>query len=234
LSGRERLERHPFVEAGLVEVQDEGSQIAALLLEAEPGQQILDLCAGAGGKALALAGQMLNRGQIYATDAARRRLDAARPRLDRAGARNVQLRAIRSEEDPWLDQFRDRLDRVLVDAPCTGVGRWRREPDARWRLTPDDLARATALQARLLDAASRLVKPGGRLVYVVCSPLPAEGERQIEAFLERRPDFAPLAAADAWRRTLAGEPPQDASPWLLLSPARTKTDGFFAAILHRA
>jgi 16S rRNA (cytosine967-C5)-methyltransferase len=177
---------------------------------------------------------MLNRGQIYATDTARRRLDAARPRLDRAGARNVQLRAVRSEYDPWLDQFRDRLDRVLVDAPCTGVGRWRREPDARWRLTPDDLARAVEAQARLLDAAARLVKPGGRLVYVVCSLLPAEGERQVEAFLNRRPDFAALPAADSWRRALAGEPPHDGAPWLVLSPARTGTDGFFAAILRRA
>jgi 16S rRNA (cytosine967-C5)-methyltransferase len=177
---------------------------------------------------------MLNRGQIYATDTARRRLDAARPRLERAGARNVQLRAIRSEEDPWLDQFRDRLDRVLVDAPCTGTGRWRREPDARWRLAPEDLARAAATQGRLLDAAARLVKPDGRLVYVVCSLLPAECERQIEAFLARRPDFAPLPVAEIWRRTLDGEPPADGSPWLLLSPARTGTDGFFAAILRRA
>jgi len=234
LPGRDRLERHPFVDGGLVEVQDESSQLAALLTDAQPGQQVLDFCAGAGGKALALAGQMLNRGQIYACDVSRRRLEAARPRLERAGARNVQLRPIRSEQDPWLDGFRERLDRVLVDAPCSGSGRWRRDPHARWRFGPDDLARAVELQARLLDSAARLVRPGGRLVYAVCSLLPAEGEAQVEAFLGRRPDFAPRPAAGIWRGFAPGEPPPGTGPWLVLTPARSGTDGFFVAILEKS
>lgn len=233
LRSRERLERHPFFDAGLVEVQDEGSQLAALLVDAQPGHQVLDLCAGAGGKSLALAAQMLNRGQIYATDVARRRLDAARPRLERAGVRNVQLHAIRSETDPWLDQFAGRLDRVLIDAPCSGSGRWRRDPEARWRLTPMDLERAVDLQDRLLQAGARLVRPSGRLIYAVCSLLPTEGERRIEAFRASRPDFALLPPAEVWSEAIGGACPDGGAPWLTLTPQRHGCDGFFVAILQK-
>jgi 16S rRNA (cytosine967-C5)-methyltransferase len=216
------VEQHPAYLAGAVEVQDEGSQLACLACEAQPGMTVVDLCAGAGGKTLALAAAMGNRGRLIASDSNRDRLSRLAPRAERAGASIIETLLLDpgKELDRLADHIR-RADVVLVDAPCSGTGTWRRNPEARWRLTPERLARLTALQARLLDVGAALVKPGGRLVYVVCSLLPDEGDAQIDAFLGAGPGWAPTAFA------LPTEPA--AVERAVLSPARHGTDGFFVA-----
>jgi 16S rRNA (cytosine967-C5)-methyltransferase len=201
--------------AGLVEVQDEGSQMVALAVAAEPGMRVCDFCAGAGGKTLALAAAMDNKGQIVACDTSTKRLEGATVRLRRAGAHNVERRALENERDPWVKKHKGAFDRVLVDAPCTGTGTWRRNPDARWTLAKAEIAELTAKQARILDSAARLVKPGGRLIYATCSILPEENEAQADAFLAGHPDFARHG------------------PDLSLSPAKDGTDGFFVACFAR-
>jgi len=220
---------------GLVEIQDEGSQLVAALVDAQPGMQVADYCAGAGGKTLAIAAGMNNKGRVVALDVYESRLDRSAQRLRRAGAHNVERRAIDADNRKWLKRQAGAFDRVLVDVPCTGSGTWRRNPDGRWTLRPEDLAELVPKQAAILDAASRLVKPGGGLVYATCSVLPAENERQIEGFLERHPDFAIVPVADIWRDALASEPPPEvaAGPYMRLSPLRHGTDGFFAATLVR-
>ena len=216
---------------GWVDIQDEGSQIAALITGAAPGRQAVDYCAGGGGKSLALSAMMDNRGQIYASDADRRRLDAMKTRIARAGVRNVQLLAPRPDADIWEDKY-DRMDTVLVDAPCSGLGAIRRHPDAAWRLSPDRLDELIGLQQLLLDEAARLVAPGGRLVYVTCSVLVAENAAQAAAFLQRHPDFSPLDWRDCWP-PMATRPPVQDGPFLTLTPASTATDGFFIALFQR-
>ena len=217
---------------GLIEVQDEASQIAALLVEAGPGLAVADLCAGAGGKSLALAAAMADRGRLVALDRDRARLERARPRLARAGVTCCALQTLSDDDDPWLAAEAGAFDRVLVDAPCSGSGAWRRNPDARWRLTPEALASLEATQAALLDSAATLLRPGGRLVYATCSLIAAENGAQIEALLGRRPDLALLPYGPVWRRALGTAPPDDAEP-LTLTPARHGTDGFFVALLER-
>ena len=218
---------------GLVEVQDEGSQLAALLVDARPGMRVVDFCAGAGGKTLALAAAMENRGHLVACDIAARRLERATERLRRAGASMVQRNALTSARDKWVKRHAQSFDRVLVDAPCTGTGTWRRNPDARWRLTPADIEELTALQADILDSASRLVRPGGRLVYVTCSLLCEENEAQIAHFLDAHADFSVVPIAAVWAEAVGGDCPARGE-MLRLSPARHGTDGFFVAIVARA
>ncbi|MGE0829433.1 MAG: RsmB/NOP family class I SAM-dependent RNA methyltransferase [Hyphomonadaceae bacterium] len=216
---------------GWFEVQDEGSQLAAHLAGAEPGMQIADVCAGGGGKTLALAAMMQNKGQIYAHDVDGRRLAPIRERLDRAGARNVQIRPPTRAGDALAD-LAGRMDVVLVDAPCTGSGTWRRAPDAKWRLRPNALELRLREQREALALAAPLVKPGGRLVYVTCSILPEENEDQIAAFMAANIDFRaePLAAEEAVRAASSAR--GEALQW---TPLRTGTDGFFiAALRHRA
>jgi 16S rRNA (cytosine967-C5)-methyltransferase len=214
-------------QGGLVEIQDEGSQLVANLVDARPGMQIADYCAGAGGKTLAIAAGMNNKGRVVAMDVLDSRLDRSAQRLRRAGAHNVERRSI-ADNAKWLKRQKQSFDRVLVDAPCTGTGTWRRNPDGRWTLAPQDLAELVPKQAAILDAAARLVKPGGGLVYATCSVLPAEDERQIEAFVERHPEFSVVPVVDV------GMLPETASgPYLRLSPLRHGTDGFFAAALVR-
>ena len=222
-------------QSGLVEVQDEGSQLVAGLVDAQPGMSIADYCAGAGGKTLAIAALMNNKGRVVAMDVLESRLDRSAQRLRRAGAHNVERRALDSDNRKWLKRQAGAFDRVLVDAPCTGTGTWRRNPDARWTLRPEDLAELVPKQAAILDAAARLVKPGGGLVYATCSILPAENERQVEAFLERHPDFAVVPVADVWQDAQGAEAPAEiaSGPYLRLSPLRHGTDGFFAATLVR-
>jgi len=232
LGGRARIAGHRVLAEGWAEVQDEGSQIVAALVDAEPGQWVLDLCAGAGGKSLAIAAAMAGRGQVHALDVDRQRLAGLTPRLRRSGADNIQPRALDSLEDRWLDKHRGRFDRVLLDVPCTGTGTWRRDPDQRQRINPDRLGRYRATQARLLDRAAPLVKPGGRLVYATCSLLPAEDEDQVERFLAVQPGFARMAVGEIWPRALGGTCPVP-GPDLLLTPRRHHTDGFFAAVLQR-
>jgi 16S rRNA (cytosine967-C5)-methyltransferase len=232
--------RAPHVEAetahgkGWVEVQDEGSQVAALLSGAGPRLQVLDLCAGAGGKTLALAAQMQNTGQIYAYDADKRQLRPIFERLKRAGVRNVQV--MEAGDEAALSALGPRFDVVLIDAPCSGSGTWRRKPDAKWRLKPANIPERQAEQAQVLDLGARLVKPGGRLVYVTCSVLPEENADQIAAFLAGHADYALLPYAEAWRAQLGSEPPDSAdarSDTLQLTPASHGTDGFFIALLRR-
>jgi 16S rRNA (cytosine967-C5)-methyltransferase len=199
---------------GWIEVQDEGSQLVAQLVNAQPGELGIDFCAGAGGKTLALAAAMENRGRILAWDVAELRFKKMKPRLVRAGADNVQRRLLTSEEDPFIDQFREAADWVLVDAPCTGTGIWRRSPDLRRRTSESDLVEAVEQQRKILGSAARLVKPGGRLVYATCSIFRVENERQREWFLASQPGF-------------------EGGDMLRLFPHEHGTDGFFGAVLER-
>jgi 16S rRNA (cytosine967-C5)-methyltransferase len=217
---------------GLVEVQDEGSQLIALLADARPGQRVADYCAGAAGKSLAMAATMGNRGHLVACDVSAPRLEGATRRMRRAGVQNAERHLLVSG-DKWRKRRARSFDRVLVDAPCTGTGTWRRNPDARSRTTASDLAELCAKQAGILDEASELVRPGGRLVYATCSLLPEEDEEQMRAFLERHPDFAPLPLPALWPALRPGVPAPGEGPYMALSPARHGTDGFFAAVLER-
>jgi 16S rRNA (cytosine967-C5)-methyltransferase len=218
--------------AGRVEVQDEGSQLASLLADARPGMRVVDFCAGAGGKTLALAAAMANRGHLVACDVSAARLERATQRLRRAGASIVQRVPLASARDKWVKRHAQGFDRVFIDAPCTGTGTWRRNPDAKWRLRPQDLAELTALQAEILESAARLAKPGGRVVYVTCSLLTEENEAQVERFLGGHGDFALLPIGEVWRETIGGDPPAGGD-MLRLTPARHGTDGFFVAVLAR-
>lgn len=220
------VERSPAYQDGGFEVQDAGSQFVSLAAGAEPGQQVIDLCAGGGGKTLALAAAMANRGRILACDVDRARLSRLLPRAERAGVTIAETRLLNpGREAEMLADWAERADLVLVDAPCSGTGTWRRNPEARWRLTPDRLARYVATQAALLDVAAGLVRPGGALVHVVCSLLDVEGAGQAQAFLDRHAEWraAPLSP-------VMGRP---RGPGLRLTPLNDSTDGFFVAKMVR-
>jgi 16S rRNA (cytosine967-C5)-methyltransferase len=226
----------PLFLKGGYEIQDEGSQIAALLSGAKAGEQVLDLCAGSGGKTLAMAARMENHGQIFAFDDDPRRLAPIHDRLKRSGARNVQVRSPRGEADVLAD-LAGRIDLVLIDAPCTGTGVWRRSPDAKWRMRPGALEIRVRDQAALLDQAVRFLKPGGRIAYVTCSVLDAENGGQVRAFLARHSDFSvrspaevvkPLGDRGAILRAAALVGPEG----ILLTPRRTETDGFFVSVIR--
>jgi 16S rRNA (cytosine967-C5)-methyltransferase len=229
IDGRRPVTSGPAFQSGLVEIQDEGSQLVAVLVGAAPGMRVVDWCAGAGGKTLALAGAMENRGQIVACDVSAPRLDGAVRRLRRAGVHNVERHLVEAG-DKWLKRRAGTFDRVLVDAPCTGTGTWRRNPDARLRLKATDLDELLPKQASILDSAQSLVRKGGRLVYATCSLLEEENEAQVTSFLLRHPDFAVVPLDRAW--TL-DQPPPNGGDFLSLTPARHGTDGFFAAVLER-
>jgi 16S rRNA (cytosine967-C5)-methyltransferase len=222
LPGRQNITATRAFRAGLVEIQDEGSQLIALAVDAEPGLRVADFCAGAGGKTLALAMLMRNRGHIAACDVSAPRLDGAIRRLRRAGVHNVE-RHLLTADGKWLKRAAGSFDRVLVDAPCTGTGTWRRNPDARTRLSELDLAELLRKQSEILDSAYRLLRNGGQMVYSTCSLLAEENEEQVTAFLSRHPDCAVLPV----------NLPGIGGPYLDLTPARHGTDGFFAAKLQR-
>lgn len=239
----EGAKRHPNVEAeashgrGHFEVQDEGSQIAATLAGAEAGMQVVDYCAGAGGKTLALAAKMNGKGQIHAYDSDRRRLRPLVDRMRRAGVHNIQLRDVPRGGFDGLDDLAGKADLVLVDAPCTGTGIWRRRPEAKWRLRAKALELRCEEQASILRSASRLVRPGGRLVYVTCSILPSENTDQIKSFAEENEQFTVIPYGDVWGKTIGGEAPNSAdgaTDTLLLTPATHGTDGFFIAVMEKA
>ena len=221
--GRPALAAMDIFKDGLVEIQDEGSQMLAVLLGAQAGDQVVDFCAGAGGKTLALAAMMKNKGRVIACDVLERRLKRAAERFRRAGAFNIETRALSSERDPWVKRHKGKFDRVLVDAPCSGVGVWRRNPDARWRVLGPTIDELVPLQQSILESAARLVKVGGRLVYATCSLLDDENSKQIEAFLATHPEFALVP--------YEGESASD--KYLQLTPARHNTDGFFGAAMVR-
>jgi 16S rRNA (cytosine967-C5)-methyltransferase len=231
------LQADPAYLKGWIEIQDEGSQRAALMAGAKPGEQVVDLCAGAGGKTLALAAGMGNHGQIHATDTDKRRLAPIHARLERAGVRNVQIHTPRAGADA-LAGLTGGIDLVVVDAPCTGSGAWRRNPDAKWRVRPGALEQRIGDQAAVLDRAAGLVKPGGRIAYITCSVFDDENGAQVRAFLQRQRGFSVLPVeaitrplgerAYMFRRAVLASP-----EGLLMTPRRTGTDGFFVSLLTR-
>lgn len=231
------IHAEPAFIKGLVEVQDEGSQLAALLCAAKPGEQVLDLCAGAGGKTLAMAAMMQNKGQIFATDDDKRRLASIHERLKRSGARNVQVRTPKSVGGE-IDDLTGRMDLVLIDAPCTGTGAWRRNPDAKWRMRPGALEQRRKEQVEILDRAVPLIKAGGRIGYVTCSVLEEENGAQIQAFLAKHPEFSVQPPAEVIqclgeRAFMFGKAAGLSPEGVLMTPRATDTDGFFASVLRR-
>lgn len=232
LAGRTPITQARAYTQGLVEVQDEGSQLIAAITGARPGMRVADVCAGAAGKTLALAMGMANKGRITACDVSAPRLAGAARRLARAGVDNVETHLF-TPGDKWHKRRAGSFDRVLVDAPCTGSGTWRRNPDARSRTTAQDLAELVAKQHDILSMASVLTRPGGLLVYATCSLLPDEDERQVDRFLAEHAGFSRVPLAEAWGEAgLPGVPPGD-GPDLVMTPARHGTDGFYAAVLRR-
>ena len=231
------IHAEPAFRKGQIEIQDEGSQLAALLAGAAAGEQVVDLCAGAGGKTLALAAAMENRGQIYATDADKRRLIAIHERIARAGVRNVQVRTPAGAADVLAD-LAGRADLVLIDAPCTGTGTWRRNPDAKWRVRPGALGERVKQQDAALERAAALVKPSGRIAYITCSVLGEENDDRVAAFAARHSDFSVEKPANVIpvlgeRAYLFGRAVLICDAGLLMTPRRTETDGFFVSILRR-
>ncbi|MDB2390803.1 RsmB/NOP family class I SAM-dependent RNA methyltransferase [Alphaproteobacteria bacterium] len=238
LTKRTRTDELQEWKKGQFDIQDEGSQIAALLCDARPGMQVADVCAGAGGKSLVMAARMQNKGRVLAIDNSAERLDKSGERLRRAGIHNVERKAV---DDKWgTRKWRAKFDRVVIDAPCSGSGTWRRQVDARWRITPEILARHHATQQGLLEKARAMVLPGGRIIYITCSLLASECEAQIATFLENAPELEMADIGDIWDDTIGrmkgGACPQNAtlnaSGMLRLLPRRDNTDGFFIAIIQ--
>ena len=230
VAGRRPVTAAKAFTEGLVEIQDEGSQLVAALVGAAPGMAVCDWCAGAGGKTLAMAMTMANRGHIVACDVSAPRLEGAVKRLRRAGVHNAERHLVEAG-DKWAKRRAGKFDRVLVDAPCTGTGTWRRNPDGRLRLREMDLAELLPKQAAILDVAERLVRPGGRLIYATCSLLGEENEAQVTGFLARHPQYRVVPLSEAWGEPM---PALSGGVYLSLSPRRFGTDGFFAAVLERA
>src|SRR3954471_12266511 len=222
---------------GAIEVQDEGSQLAALLSAAKPGEQVIDLCAGAGGKTLTLAAMMQGKGRLIATDHDKRQLAPIYERLSRAGVHNADVRTPKGESDT-LGDIRASADLVVIDAPCTGTGTWRRNPDAKWRMRPGALEVRLKDQHQVLDRAAPLVKPGGRIAYITCSVLRPENGEQIRGFIARHPEFAVVPAGEVlgvlWDKAEEFADAVLLSPeGLLMTPRRTGTDGFFVSVLRK-
>jgi 16S rRNA (cytosine967-C5)-methyltransferase len=244
LQGKPALQKTDAFTRGAIEVQDEGSQLLALLVDAHRGEMVVDFCAGAGGKTLALGAAMRSTGRLYAFDVSGHRLDALKPRMARSGLSNVHPAAIAHERDDRVKRLAGKIDRVLVDAPCSGLGTLRRNPDLKWRQKPQAVQELTEKQQAILQSASRMVKSGGRLVYATCSMLPEENELIAQAFSEANPDFAPLNVAQELERLKVPDAASLCSPalsvdestdeqsggtFLRLWPHRHATDGFFAA-----
>ncbi len=232
LSGRVNLQATTAFKGGFVEVQDEGSQLIALLTNAKADQRTIDFCAGGGGKTLALAATMRDGGPLIACDLEEERLNKLAPRLKRASVSNITRQPLTGLDDPWIAANAGTAERVLLDVPCSGAGAWRRNPAAKWRLTPARLESYTKTQQEILHTASHLVAPGGRLIYATCSVLPAENENQIDAFLAANFGFRLLPIGEVWAETIGGNCPC-ANPYLRLTPYRNGTDGFFAAVMER-
>ena len=224
----------PAYREGRIEVQDEGSQLIARLVQPKRGEMVVDFCAGAGGKTLALGALMRSSGRLYALDINERRLTEMGPRLKRSGLSNVHPVAIRNESDIRVKRLNGKCDRVLVDAPCSGSGTLRRNPDLKWRFSEAELARVNEVQHSVLNAAARLLKPGGRLVYATCSLLERENQKVIEAFLASHPDFQTIPAATILRGQKIGvDHMARFAPYFVMLPHLHATDGFFGAVLER-
>lgn len=234
LAGKPALSRHPLFLDGSFEVQDEGSQLLGFLLQPKRGEMVADFCAGAGGKTLLLGVLMRSQGRLYAFDVAEKRLAKLKPRLARSGLSNVHPARIESENDIKIKRLAGKLDRVLVDAPCSGLGTLRRNPDLKWRQSPESVAELTGKQAAIVHAAAGLVKKGGRLVYATCSLLDAENDAVVSAFLAAHPEFVSLSAAEVLRQQeIAIDCDPEGGERLRLLPHRHGTDGFFAAVMER-
>lgn len=225
VQGRPALAQLDLYKNGAIEIQDEGSQLIALLVDAKPGQAVVDFCAGAGGKTLALAAMMENKGRVIACDVLEKRLEKAKLRFRRAGLHNIDTRVLVNEKDQWIKHSAGKYDRVLVDAPCSGSGTWRRNPDAKWKMLGPSLASLRESQKNILAAAARLVKNGGRLIYATCSLLAEENQQQVETFLAEHPSFRLVPVASILP-ALTGDTMQQ-------TPAQHQTDGFFCAVLVR-
>lgn len=224
------LQNLPLFKSGAIEVQDEGSQLLAQILGAKRGEMVVDFCAGAGGKTLALGASMRNTGRLYAFDVSDKRLAKLKPRLARSGLSNVHPVLIAHENDAKVKRLAGKIDRVLVDAPCSGLGTLRRNPDMKWRQTPESVAELNAKQASILSGAARLVKAGGRLVYATCSLLDEENQAIVEQFLATHEDFALVPMREVLAEQKIALEMQD---YLQLMPQRHQTDGFFAAVMQR-
>lgn len=233
MKSKPNLSKLALFEKGMIEVQDEGSQLLALLVDAKRAEMVADFCAGAGGKTLALGAAMRNTGRLYAFDTSAHRLDALMPRLARSGLSNIHPVAIAHERDDRIKRLRGKMDRVLVDAPCTGMGTLRRHPDLKWRQTPEAVAELNVKQTAILASAARLIKPGGRLVYATCSLLNQENESIAQAFSAAHPQFKPLLVKDLLADLEVAQPEHLCTPdglYLRVWPHRHGTDGFFAAV----
>lgn len=230
LKGKPAINQHPLFSLGAIEVQDEGSQLIALLTEARRGEMVCDYCAGAGGKTMALGAMMKSTGRLYAFDVSDRRLARLKPRLARSGLSNVHPQRIAGERDNRLKRLAGKFDRVLVDAPCSGLGTLRRNPDLKWRQTEQTVAELRIKQRAILISAANLVKPGGRLIYATCSLLPEENEEIVAAFLADRPDYRLLPVGPILAAQRIALKMEDV---LRLDPAQHGTDGFYAAVMQR-
>jgi 16S rRNA (cytosine967-C5)-methyltransferase len=239
IDGKPPLNKLDAFTRGAIEVQDEGSQLLALLLDAKRGEMVVDFCAGAGGKTLAIGTTMRNTGRLYAFDTSAHRLDALKPRLARSGLSNVHPAAIAHERDDRIKRLAGKIDRVLVDAPCSGLGTLRRNPDLKWRQTAQSVEELVAKQTAILQSAARLLKSGGRLVYATCSVLPQENEAIAAAFTEANKDFTPASAGAILSNLKVTDAaklcsgPETGTEYLRLWPHRHATDGFFAAVWER-
>lgn len=239
IEGKPALTKLDAFTRGAIEVQDEGSQLLALLLDAKRGEMVVDFCAGAGGKTLAIGATMRSTGRLYAFDVSAHRLDALKPRMARSGLSNIHPAAIAHERDERIKRLAGKIDRVLVDAPCSGLGTLRRNPDLKWRQSAKAVQELVVKQAAILDSAARLLKPGGRLVYATCSILPQENEAIAEAFSAAHPDFVPLDAGQTLSQLKVEQAAslcsggESGTTYLRLWPHRHQTDGFFAAVWTR-
>lgn len=233
LSDKPALNQWELFKQGAIEVQDEGSQLLALLLDARRGEMVVDFCAGAGGKTLAIGAAMRSTGRLYAFDTSAHRLDALKPRLARSGLSNVHPVAIAHERDDRIKRLSGKIDRVLVDAPCSGLGTLRRNPDLKWRQSPQSVDELVLKQQAILASAARMLKPGGRLVYATCSLLRSENEGVAEQFAQAHPDFQALDPATCLPEELMDRAGLCRAGYLRLWPHRHRTDGFFAAVWQR-
>jgi len=230
LTGKPAINRHELFLSGKIEVQDEGSQLLGYLLAPKRGEMVVDFCAGAGGKSLLLGALMNSKGRLYAFDISEKRLNNLKPRFKRSGLSNLHAQRIANENDIKVKRLAGKIDRVLVDAPCSGLGTLRRNPDLKWRQSPQSIDELKAKQAAILSAAASLLKPGGRLVYATCSFLPEENQQVVQEFLNTHPQFSLLNCAELLAQQKI---PLDTGEFLQLSPLLHQTDGFFAAALTR-
>ncbi len=230
LTGKPAINRHELFLSGKIEVQDEGSQLLGYLLAPKRGEMVVDFCAGAGGKSLLLGALMNSKGRLYAFDISEKRLNNLKPRFKRSGLSNLHAQRIANENDIKVKRLAGKIDRVLVDAPCSGLGTLRRNPDLKWRQSPQSIDELKAKQAAILSAAAGLLKPGGRLVYATCSFLPEENQQVVHEFLNTHPQFSLLNCAELLAQQKI---PLDTGEFLQLSPLLHQTDGFFAAALTR-